>query len=194
MRRAKRFRQNRGIAMKAIEHDCASRETLRLSAHEIATPLLLLHASVDLIAATPDVISLWESELVHLVESDQGQTMFTITDKGNAVLRILDARATTRPHWESRPSGRDPVFRPSMQHPCADAPIHRISSGGSAELVLRLTDSGFDGLFGRPCGCRIRCISGLARGAETRLPEGNNRVASRQCIFRHVVEPGFGFE
>lgn len=59
--------------MKAIEHDCASRETLRLSAHEIATPLLLLHASVDLIAATPDVISLRESELVHLVESGKAK-------------------------------------------------------------------------------------------------------------------------
>ncbi|WP_353556526.1 hypothetical protein [Paraburkholderia terrae] len=92
MRRAKRFRQNRGVGMKAIEHDCASGETLRMSAHEIATPLLLLHASVELIAATPDVISLRESELVHLVESEQGQTMFAITDKGNPVLRILDAR------------------------------------------------------------------------------------------------------
>ncbi|SEI24499.1 hypothetical protein [Paraburkholderia hospita] len=77
--------------MKAIEHDCTSGEPLRLSAHEIAT-LLLLHAPVDLIAATPDVISLRESELVHLVESKQGQTMFAITDKGNAVLRILGAR------------------------------------------------------------------------------------------------------
>jgi hypothetical protein len=38
------------------------------------------------------VISLRESELVHLVESKQGQTMFAITDKGNAVLRILGAR------------------------------------------------------------------------------------------------------
>jgi hypothetical protein len=92
MQRAKRFRQNRRLAMKAIEHDCTSGEPLRLSAHEIATLLLLLHAPVDLIAATPDVISLRESELVHLVQSEQGQTMFAITDKGNAVLRILGAR------------------------------------------------------------------------------------------------------
>jgi hypothetical protein len=49
--------------MKAIEHNYASEEPLRLSAHEIATLLLLLHAPVDLIAATPDVISLRESEL-----------------------------------------------------------------------------------------------------------------------------------
>lgn len=77
--------------MKAIEHDCASGETLRLSAREIAALLLLLHTPVDLIAAPPDVLSLRESQLVHLVESEQGQTMFAITDKGNAVLRILGA-------------------------------------------------------------------------------------------------------
>jgi hypothetical protein len=91
IQRAKRFRQNRRLAMKNIEHDYASEEPLRLSAHELATLLLLLHAPVDLIAATPDVISLRESELVHLVESEQGETMFAITDKGNAVLRILGA-------------------------------------------------------------------------------------------------------
>ncbi|MFP3552962.1 hypothetical protein SB861_19895 [Paraburkholderia sp. SIMBA_049] len=78
--------------MKAIEHDCASGETLHLSAHEIATPMVLLHAPIDLIAATSDVISLRERELIRLVKSEQGQTMFATTDKGNAVLRIPGAR------------------------------------------------------------------------------------------------------
>ncbi|MGT2476995.1 hypothetical protein [Paraburkholderia terrae] len=103
--------------MKAIEHDCASRETLRLGAYEIATPLLLLHASVDLIAATSDVISLRESELVHLVESDQGQTMFPITDKGNAVLRILDARAVTRTTGSPGLPTETPSFDPACSTP-----------------------------------------------------------------------------
>ena len=77
--------------MKTIEHDFASEEPLRLSAHEIARLLLLFHAPLDLISATSDVVSLRESGLVHLVESEQGRTMFAITDEGNAVLRALGA-------------------------------------------------------------------------------------------------------
>ncbi|WP_394365134.1 hypothetical protein [Paraburkholderia kirstenboschensis] len=44
-----------------------------LTAHEIATLLLLLNAPVEVMAATPDVGALQEVGLVQLVESEQGE-------------------------------------------------------------------------------------------------------------------------
>lgn len=75
--------------MKAIEHNYAPEQPLRLSTHEIATLLILRHAPVDPIALSPDMIALRENELGHLVESEQGQTKFAIAVKGNAALRVL---------------------------------------------------------------------------------------------------------
>ena len=62
-----------------------------LSAHEIATLLLLLNAPVDVMAATPDVMALREVGLVQLVASEQGEARFALTAEGNAVLRVLGA-------------------------------------------------------------------------------------------------------
>ncbi|MEW9585219.1 hypothetical protein [Paraburkholderia sp. DGU8] len=62
-----------------------------LTAHEIATLLLLLNAPVEVMAATPDVVALREVGLVQLVESEQGEATFTLTAEGNAVLRVLGA-------------------------------------------------------------------------------------------------------
>jgi hypothetical protein len=62
-----------------------------LSAHEIATLLLLLNASVDVMAATPDVMALREAGLVQLVASEQGEARFALTAEGSAVLRVLGA-------------------------------------------------------------------------------------------------------
>jgi hypothetical protein len=61
-----------------------------LSAHEIATLLLLLNAPVEIVAASPDVMALREVGLVQLV-SEQGETRFALTAEGNAVLRVLGA-------------------------------------------------------------------------------------------------------
>jgi hypothetical protein len=62
-----------------------------LTAHEIATLLLLLNAPVEVMAATPDVVALREVGLVQLVESEQGEARFALTAEGNAVLRVLGA-------------------------------------------------------------------------------------------------------
>jgi len=62
-----------------------------LSAHEIATLLLLLNAPVEVMAATPDVMALRDVGLVRLVASEQGETRFALTAEGNAVLRVLGA-------------------------------------------------------------------------------------------------------
>ena len=77
--------------MKAIEHNYASEEPLRLSAHELATLLVLLQTPVDEIAATPDTMALREAGLAQLVKSEQGKVRFVITNEGNAVLRLLGA-------------------------------------------------------------------------------------------------------
>jgi hypothetical protein len=61
-----------------------------LSAHEIATLLLLLNAPVEIVATSPDVMALREVGLVQLV-SEQGETRFALTAEGNAVLRVLGA-------------------------------------------------------------------------------------------------------
>jgi hypothetical protein len=62
-----------------------------LSAHEIATLLLLLSAPVEVMAATPDVMALREVGLVRLVAAEHGEGKFVLTAEGNAVLRVLGA-------------------------------------------------------------------------------------------------------
>jgi hypothetical protein len=62
-----------------------------LSAHELATLLVLLQAPLDVMAATPDVMALREAGLAQLTDSGQGKRRFSITEKGNAVLRVLGA-------------------------------------------------------------------------------------------------------
>lgn len=60
-----------------------------LSHHEIATLLLLLHAPIDVMAATPDVASLSEYGYVEMVSPGSGEAKFRLTEDGNAVLRGL---------------------------------------------------------------------------------------------------------
>jgi hypothetical protein len=60
-----------------------------LSHHEIATLLLLLHAPIDVMAATPDVASLSEYGYVERVSPTPGEAKFRLTEDGNAVLRGL---------------------------------------------------------------------------------------------------------
>ena len=54
-----------------------------LSAHEIATLLLLLNAPVDVMAATPDVMALREVGLVQLVASEQGEARYAHEDNAD---------------------------------------------------------------------------------------------------------------
>jgi hypothetical protein len=77
--------------MKVIERNDAPEEVQCLSAHELATLLLLLQAPCDVMAATPDVMALRDAGFAQLVDSGQGTASFAITDEGNAVLRILSA-------------------------------------------------------------------------------------------------------
>ncbi|MGF6781855.1 hypothetical protein [Paraburkholderia sp. GAS334] len=77
--------------MKIIERNYASERMLCLSAHKLATHLVLFQASVDATGVTPDVLALREAGLAQLVDSGQGTTRFSITDEGNAALRILGA-------------------------------------------------------------------------------------------------------
>ncbi|KIG09182.1 hypothetical protein [Caballeronia concitans] len=63
-----------------------------LSHHEIATLLLLLHAPIDAIAATPDVASLQEYGYVEIVSPDASSPKVRLTEDGNAVLRGLGVR------------------------------------------------------------------------------------------------------
>jgi hypothetical protein len=60
-----------------------------LSHHEIATLLLLLHAPIDVRAATPDVASLSEYGYVEMVTPEPGEAKFRLTADGNAILRGL---------------------------------------------------------------------------------------------------------
>jgi hypothetical protein len=61
-----------------------------LSHHEIATLLLLLHAPIDVLAATPDVPSLQEYGYVEIVAPKAGESKkVQLTEDGNAVLRGL---------------------------------------------------------------------------------------------------------
>lgn len=63
-----------------------------LSHHEIATLLLLLHAPIDVMAATPDVASLQEYGYVEIVSLDAGRPEVRLTEDGNAVLRGLGVK------------------------------------------------------------------------------------------------------
>jgi hypothetical protein len=63
-----------------------------LSHHEIATLLLLWHAPIDAIAATPDVASLQEIGYVETVSQAPGEAEVRLTEDGNAVLRGLGVK------------------------------------------------------------------------------------------------------
>ncbi|SAK74849.1 hypothetical protein AWB81_03499 [Caballeronia arationis] len=63
-----------------------------LSHHEIATLLLLAHAPIDALAATPDVASLQEYGYVETVAQDAGEAKVRLTEDGNAVLRGLGVK------------------------------------------------------------------------------------------------------
>ena len=63
-----------------------------LSHHEIATLLLLWHAPIDAIAATPDVASLQEIGYVEMVSHAPGEAKVRLTEDGNAVLRGLGVK------------------------------------------------------------------------------------------------------
>lgn len=63
-----------------------------LSHHEIATLLLLFHAPIDVMAATPDVASLQEYGYVEIVSPDMGAPKLRLTEDGNAVLRGLGVK------------------------------------------------------------------------------------------------------
>jgi hypothetical protein len=80
------------FAMQATQLNNRTAGTRYLSAHEIATLLVLLQAPVDVMAATPDVAALREAGLAQVVDAGQGKARFAITDEGNAVLRVLGAR------------------------------------------------------------------------------------------------------
>ncbi|MFL9884560.1 hypothetical protein PQR68_20515 [Paraburkholderia agricolaris] len=77
--------------MELIERIYTPAERRCLSAHELATLLVLLQTPVDARAATEDVLALREAGLARLVDSKRGEAKFAITDEGNAVLRMLDA-------------------------------------------------------------------------------------------------------
>jgi hypothetical protein len=78
--------------MKAIERNSGAAEARCLSAHELATLMVLLQAPVDVMAETPDVAALREAGLAQVVDAGQGKVSFAITEQGNAVLRVLGAR------------------------------------------------------------------------------------------------------
>ncbi|MFM0342118.1 hypothetical protein [Paraburkholderia fungorum] len=77
--------------MKVIERNNAPEAVQCLSAHELATLLVLFQAPCDVMAATPDVRALRDAGFAKLVDSGQGTARFAITDEGNVVLRILSA-------------------------------------------------------------------------------------------------------
>nr|WP_206997239.1 hypothetical protein [Trinickia mobilis] len=77
--------------MNSIERHDPVEGVLRLSAHEMATLMLLRAAPIDANQATPDVRALRKAGLAKLVESDIGNLQFVISANGNAVLRALEA-------------------------------------------------------------------------------------------------------
>lgn len=77
--------------MNVIERNCVPEGVLCLSAHELATLLVLLQAPCDAMAATQDVMALRDAGFAKLVDSGQGTARFAISDEGNAVLRVLGA-------------------------------------------------------------------------------------------------------
>ena len=80
-----------GLVVREMERNCASRDVRWLSAHELATLLLLHDAPVALMAVTLDVMALREVGLAQLLESEQGEARFALTVEGNEVLRVLGA-------------------------------------------------------------------------------------------------------
>jgi hypothetical protein len=60
-----------------------------LSHHELAALLLLLHAPIDVMAASPDIASLREYGYVEYVSPSEGETKVRLTEDGNAILRGL---------------------------------------------------------------------------------------------------------
>jgi hypothetical protein len=59
--------------MKAIQRNSGAAGMRCLSAHEIATLMVLLQAPVDAMAATPDVAALREAGLAQVVDAGQGK-------------------------------------------------------------------------------------------------------------------------
>jgi hypothetical protein len=78
--------------MKATQRNSKAAGMRCLSAHEIATLMVLLQAPLDAMAATPDVAALREAGLAQVVDAGKGNLSFAITDEGNAELRVLGAR------------------------------------------------------------------------------------------------------
>ncbi len=78
--------------MTATQRNHKTAGTRYLSAHEIATLLVMLQAPVDAMAATPDVAALRDAGLAQVVDTGHGKANFAITDEGNAILRVLGAR------------------------------------------------------------------------------------------------------
>jgi len=77
--------------MKSIERNDHLEGVLRLSAHEMATLMLLRDAPIDIGKVTADVIALRRAHLVKLIESEDGKLRFVISANGDAVLRALEA-------------------------------------------------------------------------------------------------------
>ena len=77
--------------MNSSNGDYALTDTPRLSAHEMAALMLLDHAPVAAEMGTLDIIALLDSGLAELIEPGFGGSIFSITQKGKAVLRMLSA-------------------------------------------------------------------------------------------------------
>jgi hypothetical protein len=67
-----------------------------LSAHELSTLLRLCDASAETNAVTPDLIALHEAGLVHVIASEDGDTMFALTVDGRVLLRLLGVEPAER--------------------------------------------------------------------------------------------------
>jgi hypothetical protein len=92
-RTAHRHVKNKGLTMKFPSASSPVRAIKRLlSHHEIATLLLLMHAPIDAIAATPDVASLQEYGYVEIVSAEASGPQVRLTEDGNAVLRGLGVK------------------------------------------------------------------------------------------------------
>jgi hypothetical protein len=74
----------------------SQRQPRTLSAHELATLLRVRDASAATNAVTPDVIALQEAGLVHVITSEDGDTMFALTVDGKVLLRVLGVEPAER--------------------------------------------------------------------------------------------------
>ena len=77
--------------MKTIERNASHEATPSLSAHEMATLLLLHHEPMDVAFATPDLVALQDAGLAHRVEPERDSARFAITDEGEILLLALRA-------------------------------------------------------------------------------------------------------